>query len=494
LTRMAHRRAAQASLAAIALALGGCAVGPNFHTPAPPSADRYTPAPLPAETSSAATHGGAVQKLVRGAAVDGRWWTLFGSPQLNALEDEALAANPDLAAAKAALRQARESYLADRAALFPTIGLTANGARAKDSLTIAPTLTNNSEYYTLYQGQLTLTYVVDVFGGVRRQIESSAAQAESQRFQTEAAYLTLTTNVANAAVQLAGLEAQLDATDRIIAANRQTLEITRSERELGQAAEADLAAAQAALEQAEQLAPPLRKQIAQQRDLLAALLGRPSSQAPEARLDLASFTLPAELPVSLPSELVRQRPDVRAAEANLHAAYAQVGVAVAARLPSLTINGAAGGASSEISSLLTNGNSLWSIEGGVAQTVFDAGALRHRQKAAEAALDQARAQYKSAVLASLQNTADVLQSIVEDANALQHASAARDAALKSLKIAQSELEHGQIATLNVLTAQAAYQQSELALAQARAARFADTVALFQALGGGWWNRSGPTAP
>jgi len=468
-------------LAAAAL-VAGCTVGPNFHRPAPPSAASYTAQPLPPQTA-----GPSPQRFLAGSPVAARWWTLFGSAQLDALEDEALKANPDLKTAEAALRQARELYLAQRATLWPTVTLAANATRAKNSYTIAPPLADNAQSYGLFQGQLNLSYDLDVFGGLRRQVESVRAQADAQRYQTEAAYLTLTTNVAGAAVQLASLDAQLAATEQAIAADRRLLQLTRQEQALGQASTADVANAAATLEQAEQLAPPLRKQIDQQRDLLAVLVGRPGADAPTGRLALAAFALPRELPVSLPADLVRQRPDVLAAEANVHVASAQVGVALAARLPDITLTGSAGGASTALGTLLAPQNTLWSVSGNVAQTVFDAGALRHKQKAAQAALDEAQSQYRSAVLVALQNTADVLQAIVEDAEADRHAAAAQGAADRSLRLARQQLAQGETGALPALTAEAAYDQAEVATAQAHAARYADTVALFQALGGGWWN-------
>jgi NodT family efflux transporter outer membrane factor (OMF) lipoprotein len=473
----------RAGLASAATALvAACSVGPNFHRPAPPSAASYTAQPLPAQTAAP-----AAQRFLAGGPVAARWWALFGSPELDALEDEALKSNPDLKSAEAALRQARELYLAQRATLWPTVDLAANATRAKNSDTIAPPLANNSQSYALYQGQLNLSYDLDLFHGLRRQVESVAAQAEAQRYQTEAVYLTLTTNVAGAALQLAGLDDQLEATDAVIAADRRLLDLTRQQQALGQASTADVAAAAAALEQTEQLAPPLRKQIDQQRDLLAALIGRPGADGPTGRLALAAFTLPRDLPVSLPAQLVRQRPDVLAAEANVHVASAQVGVAVAARLPDVTLTGSAGGASTAITTLLSPQNTLWSVSGDVAQTVFDAGALRHKQRAAEAALAQAQAQYRSAVLVALQNTADVLQGIVEDAETDRHAAAAQAAADRSLRLARQQLAQGEAGALPALTAEAAYDQAMAATAQAHAARYADTVALFQALGGGWWN-------
>jgi NodT family efflux transporter outer membrane factor (OMF) lipoprotein len=465
----------------VTVSLSGCAAGPTFHPPAPPSVDRYTAAPLPATTA------GPAQALLIDGPVPAHWWTLFNSPALDALEDEALKANPDLKAAEAALRQARELYLAQRGTLFPEVDFGGFGTRNRTSDVVAPFLSNNAKAYTLYQTQLSLSYDPDLFGGLRRQVESVAAQAEVQKFQTQAAYLTLTTNVANAVIQLAGLQTQLDAAGKIVAADRRTLDLLRQQQALGEASSIDVANAATALEQAEQLTPTLQKQIDAQRDMLAALTGRPSAAAPTMRIALGDLTLPRELPISLPSNLVRQRPDVLAAEANVHVASAQVGGAIAARLPDFAVTGQLGGASTSLGSLLAPGNIFWFVTGTIAQSVFDAGQRRHRQKAAEAALDQAKEQYRSTVLAALQATADVLHGIVADAEADRHAVAAADAAARLAALARDQSDRGEAGALPLLAAQSALGQAQAALAQARTARYADTVALFQALGGGWWN-------
>jgi NodT family efflux transporter outer membrane factor (OMF) lipoprotein len=235
----------------------------------------------------------------------------------------------------------------------------------------------------------------------------------------------------------------------------------------------------------------LRKQIGQMQDLMAVYLGRETANSPQSELYLADFQLPPLLPVTLPSDLVRHRPDVRAAQANLHAASAQVGVAVAARLPSFQLTASLGGTSTMLGTLFSNGNSLWSLGGSAAQTIFDAGSLRHQQKAAEAALTQAQAQYRGTVLTAFQNTADVLQAIMQDAETLNHAVAAADAAAESARLARAQLDRGEVGALTALNAEAAYSQAQLAVVQARSARFADTVALFQALGGGWWSTGEP---
>ena len=476
---------------AVGGALAGCVVGPNFQSPTAPTVDHYTTTALPDETASAkrsGQSGDAAQRFALGAPVAERWWTLFGSDTLDALEEEALRTNADLQSAQAALRQAREVYLAQRATQAPTVDLAASGVGAKNSQTLAPVLFSNAETYGLYTAQLNIAYAPDVFGGIRRQTESVAAQAENQRFLTQAVYLTLTANVAGAVVQLASLNTQMSDTLGVIDADRRALAVTRRRESMGEAPMSDVAAAETTLEQAEQLAPPLQKQIDQERDMLAVLLGRPPSETPVGRLELADLSLPVALPVSLPSDLVRQRPDVRAAEANLHAASAQVGVAIAARLPSFPITGSIGGASTQLATLFSDGNWLGSLTGAVSQSVFDAGALRHKQRAAEAALDQSKAQYRSAVLAALQNTADVLQAIVDDAQALKHADAAQAGTARSLKLAKDAFDHGEVDALAVLTAEAADRQGRLALSQARGARYADTVSLYQALGGGWRDR------
>jgi NodT family efflux transporter outer membrane factor (OMF) lipoprotein len=414
---------------------------------------------------------------------------MFGSPKLDALEAEALSRNADIAAAKAALRQAQEMWLAGRASMFPAVQLAASGTRNKNSQTLASPLSSNAQSYSLYSGQFNISYVLDVFGGERRQVEALKAAADVQRFQVEAAYLALTTNVASTALQIASLNSQLAAAEANSAALLRSLDITRQMQRSGESSATDVAAAESALEVAEQAPPQLRKQIGELKDLVAVYLGRETANLPPCDFYLSDFQLPLNLPVSLPSELVRDRPDVRAAEANLHAASARVGVAMAARLPSFQLTGALGGTSTAVQTLLSNGNNFWSVGGSLAQTIFDAGALRHQQRAAEAALEQSQAQYRAAVLAAFQNTADVLQAIMQDAETLNHAARAKDAAARSAKLAQTQVEHGETSVLTALSAQAASSQAQLAFVQARSARYTDTVALFQALGGGWWSAS-----
>jgi NodT family efflux transporter outer membrane factor (OMF) lipoprotein len=327
-----------------------------------------------------------------------------------------------------------------------------------------------------------------VFGGTRRAIETLEAQADAQRFALEATYLTLTSNLAGAAVQEASLRGQIVATQQIIKIERDVLGLLREQRKAGQIAELDVVAQEAALAQVEQTLPPLQKQLAQQRDLVAALAGGFPSDRIFEKFELAALRLPRDLPVSLPSKLIEQRPDIKAAEANLHAAAAQIGVAIANRLPNITLTGTAGSTAPAIDQLFASGTEWWQITGAVTQPIFRGGTLFHRELAAKAAFDQAAAQYRSTVIQGFQNVADALRAIQSDAVALQKAVASERAAARSLEIVRGRMRLGEINYVGLLVAQQTYQQALLSLALAKAARYADTVALFAALGGGWWNR------
>jgi NodT family efflux transporter outer membrane factor (OMF) lipoprotein len=477
--------------AALALPLAGCTVGPDFHSPAPLTAGRYTPQDLPRQLATGAQSfeiGGGIS-----GGIDGAWWHLFGSPQLDALEQEALTRNADLAVARASLDQAREVWLSGRAARYPAVQLAAGGSRTKDSYTLASPLSSNDQSYSLYAGQFNIAYVLDVFGGRRRQIEALGAQAEAQRYQLQASWLALTSNVAGTVLQIASLNVQLSAAQANVATLGRALETTRRMQQLGELSTNEVAGAQNALEAAQQTIPPLRKQLAQARDLLAVYVGRESADQPALDLSLADLRLPPRLPVTLPAQLVGHRPDVLMAQANLHVASAQVGVATAARLPSFDLSASLGGVSTALGSLLSSDNVLWTVGGSVGGTVFDAGGLRHQQKAAQAAFRQAQAQYRGVVLLALQNTADVLQAIVQDAEALDHARKAAQAAERAARLAQAGFAQGEVGALPVLAAQSAASQAQLALIQADSARYADTIALFQALGGGWDGQGGLAA-
>jgi NodT family efflux transporter outer membrane factor (OMF) lipoprotein len=492
---MAERRSRGANastmgpLAVIVTLLTGCAVGPNFVTPPAPDVPGYTPEPLASRAASAKVAGGEGQHFVRDLDLPGQWWTLFHSKALNSLVETALVANADLQAAQAALRVAKENLYAQQGALLPAVDANFSAIRQQPGIAVPSDAGSDQPTFNLFTGQLNVSYSPDVFGGTRRSIEALAAQADSQRFQLEATYLTLTSNLAGAAVQEASLRGQIAATQRIIKIETDVLDLLQRQRELGQVAEADVATQQAALAQVQQTLPPLQKQLAQQRDLLAALSGGFPSDRLTQRFELASLRLPRDLPVSLPSKLVQQRPDIRAAEANLQSASAQIGVAIANRLPSITLTATTGSTALAVDQLFTPGTGFWSAAGAVTQPIFHGGTLLHRELAAKATYDQAAAQYRGVVITAFQNVADALRAIQSDAVALQRAVAFESAAEKSLEIARKRLELGDINYLSLLTAQQAYQQALINLAQSKASRYADTVALFQALGGGWWNRS-----
>ena len=472
------------------LLLFGCPVGPDFQRPPAPAVQGYTPAPLPASTAAANDRFGGAQHFDTDKDIQGEWWQLLHSQPLDALVAQALKANPTLAAAQAALRQAQENVAAQRGQYFPQVSAGLSASRNLTPLAaLSPASASGSPYYSLITPELNVSFVPDVFGANRRTVESLEAQAEDQRFQLEATYLTLTSNVVAAAVQEASLRGQIAANQEIVKEETALLDILRHQLELGQVAGSDVAAQEAALAQAQQVLPPLQKQLALQRDLLTELAGRFPSQEVEEHFDLAGLQLPLDLPLSLPGKLIEQRPDVRAAEANMHSASAQIGVAVAARLPQITLTGNLGNSANSAANLFTPGTNFWTIAGGVTTPVFEFGTLLHKQRAAQAAFDQAAAQYQSTVLTAFQNVADSLRALQSDADALNAAVASERAAARSLAIVQRQLDLGQVAYLLLLNAENVYQQTRIALVLAEANRLADTAALFQALGGGWWNRS-----
>nr|WP_315591666.1 efflux transporter outer membrane subunit [uncultured Cupriavidus sp.] len=470
--------------------VSACAVGPDFHSPAAPDTSGYSQAPLPALTAAAPVQGGDVQRFVAGMNVPEQWWTLLRSDKLDRVIASAMRASPTVAAAQAALRQAHAEVRAQQGAYFPTLQGSYSPSRQRNAVnTLSPTLTSGDAVFNLHTAQLTVSYMPDVFGLNRRQVESLQALEEAQRFEVEATYLTLASNISLAAIQEASLRAQIDAQEHIVAVERRLLDILQKQFSLGYVSGLDVAAARTQLAQAEQALPGLRKQLALQRDLLAALAGRLPAEPLEETFTFTDFALPEALPVSLPSDLVRQRPDVRAAEAQLHAATALVGVAIANMLPQFTISAAQGGAATVFSQMFASGNVFWSLAGNVAQTFFAGGTLIARKHAADAALDQAEAQYRGTVVNAFQNVADVLHAISNDADTLQAAQASGQAARTTLDITQKQLSSGFVNVLAVLNAEQAFQTTTQAVAQAEAARYADTVALYQALGGGWWNRS-----
>lgn len=483
---LAFRKLRVLPLLAGATLLAGCMVGPDYHRPDAPKGDHYTAQPI----QTVIGQGSDAQHLVAGMDVPAQWWTLFQSPQLDALIRQSLKANPGLAAAQAALRQAQEAQAAGKGALFPQVAADYNVQRQRVAGTLASPTASNAWYYTLHTAQLEVSWAPDLFGGNRRQLEALRAQTDVQRFQLEAVRLSLTSNVVVAAIQQAGLHAQIEATQKIIATQQETLDSFQRQLALGQLAPADVAAQVATLAQTQATLPPLQKQLAEQDDAIAALLGQSPADASVADFKLADLHLPDALPLSLPAQLVARRPDVRAAEAQLRAASAQVGVAVANRLPKFALSADAGSSPTNIGNLFKDGSAFWNLAADVSEPLFDAGTLKHQQRAAEAALDEAKAQYRGTVIAALQNVADTLYALKADADALQATQLAEQAARHSLDIAQKQFALGDANHLAVLQSEQTWQQAEVALVQAQVARYSDTAALFESLGGGWWQNGG----
>lgn len=477
------------ALSGLALCLGGCAVGPNYHHPAPPNVP-LTARPLPAATVKA---DGVAQRFEIGGRIEGDWWRLYRSPQLDALIKNALANNPNLKAAQATLLQAEESLRAAHGALLPTISANAGIQRDKASTAGKAAFGGASggavvPAYTLHSASLSVSYPLDVFGGQRRQIENVAAQAAYQRWQLEASYLTLTSNIVTAAVNEAALNAQISATQTLIADETQLLTLLQTQVRLGGAAPTQLLQQQAQLAQQEATLPPLESELAQAQNQLAAYAGQFPGDFSVRSFTLDDLTLPQVIPVSLPSALVAQRPDIQAAAAQLHEATANVGVATANLLPQITLSADIGHEALAASSLFTPQSLLWSLVASATQPLFEGGALIAQRKEAVYAMQAAAARYQSTVISAFQNVADALSALQYDAKTLAAADAAASAARQSLAVTKTQYRLGGVAFASVLTAEITYQGALINEVKAKAARLSDTAALYQALGGGWWNR------
>lgn len=471
-------------------ALSGCTVGPNFKPPTAPNVKRYTQRTLPKNTAhTPGVMEGAKQNFVVGANLSGQWWTLFHSTVLDDLVRKAVRANPTLQAARASLQVAREDYLAAEGGLYPSLSANFSVTRQKTSGALFGQPTTPGDIYTLYNAKANVSYTLDLFGAVRRAIERSRASTTYSRFELEAAYLALTSNVVTAAIHAASLRTQISITHRIIAAQREIVGIVRRQLQLGGTSQAQLQQQLAVLAQDETLLPPLRKDLAQTTHQLAALTGRFPDQMHPLDLNLGMIKLPHNLPISLPSNLVKQRPDVRIAQALLHEASANVGIATANMLPDITLTGDIGSAATHPGDLFSPGGGIWSLSGGLLQPIFEGGALLHKKRAAVAAYEQAAADYRKTVLSAFENVADALRDLADDAVDLKSQKAAEQAAMRSYKLARAQYQAGGIGYPTLLQAILGYRQSLIALSKARAARLSDTVALYQALGGGWWNRN-----
>lgn len=476
-------------------ALTACMLGPNFHSPRAPCVCSYTPMPIPKKTIAAPKAGkaGKAQTFVYGKNLPADWWYMFHSKPLDLLIRSALLNSPNLAAAKAALMQAQETLNAQiGSTLLPAVGAQGFVERQRFTPTIFGGSVNSprgSSVFTLYNASLNLSYTLDIFGGLRRQVESLAAQAENQGFELEAAFLTLSSNITTTAFTIASLRGQIHATRALIRSQQEELTIVQRQFQLGGASKADVLSQLAQLEQTRATLPPLLQSLAKNLHALSVLIGEFPCEDHLPKFSLEKFDLPTRLPVSLPSCLVRQRPDIRAAEALLHAASAQIGVATANLFPQINITGNAGYSSDVFPMLFSDNAKLWNITTMLTQPIFKGGSLLAQRRAAIAAYQQAAATYRQTVLQAFQNVADTLRALQHDARTLKAQRDAEIAARDSLQLVREQYRLGGVNYINLLIAERTYQTAVINRIQAQAARYTDTAALFVALGGGWWNRT-----
>ena len=472
----------------LVLALSACTLGPDFKRPEQPSATAYTAQSLPPATVASDTAaGGGSQHFAFNQSLQHDWWTLFHSDPLNQLIEAALRDNPGVASAQATLREAHEQLAAERGAQYPSVTGALQASRQRESsaaLAGAPF----AETFNLFNASVSVSYAFDLFGGVRRQLESLEAQVDSQEYQLQGTYLTLTSNVVTAAIRVASLRGQLRATHDIEALEVRELDVVERRFKLGAVSRSDVLTQRTALLQTRATVPGLERQLALAEDQLEIYAGRFPSQEQAPEFELETLELPLELPVSVPSEMVRQRPDILAAEALMHSASAQIGVATANLYPQLTLTGSTGLESFKLDKLFSKNAFGWSVGSGLTAPLFDGGTLRARRRAAIAAYEAAAASYQSTVLAAFGNVADALRALDADARALQAQADAQNQARASLDLADKQFNAGALSFLALLSAQQQFQQTRIAVVQAQADRYADTAALFAALGGGWWNR------
>ncbi|WP_432259169.1 efflux transporter outer membrane subunit [Cupriavidus sp. TMH.W2] len=477
--------------AAFAALLAGCAVGPDFRSPQAPADAGYVAGPQPQTTVASEMPGdlphGQAQVLASGADVPAQWWTLFRSPALDQTIRAALADSPTLAQARARLREAQENLSARTGAThWPTVDAKLNTTRQQvDFQSLGINAIPSPGPFTLYGATVQISYVLDLFGGQRRELEGLQAAVDYQRYEFEAARLSLAANVATAAIREARLRAQLADTVAIAESQRRQLGIAEERLRAGGVAQVDVQRQRSELAQTQALVPGLQQQIEATRHQLAVYVGKSPAAAALPEFRLEDLQLPGTLPVSLPSTLARRRPDIRAAEALLHQASANIGVATANLYPQITLS-ASGGTQATAARDLFNRLNVWSLAAGLVQPVFHGGELLARKRAAEAAYEQSLAAYQQAVLQGLHNVADALRALEADAATLRARADNARQARATLAIASEQYRLGGVSQLTVLDAERQSRQASLDLSQATANRLADSAALLQALGGGWW--------
>ena len=473
----------------VSLLVSGCTLGPDFKSPTPRLAEIYSESESSTSLSSVKPASGSAQTLILGKDIEAQWWMVFKSAKLTNLIKKALQNNPDLHSAFAALNKAQENTIAMQGSLFPALDLVTRSSQQK----ISGAQFGNPNYpgstFAVSSGSVQVAYSLDVFGAIRRQIESFEAIEAYQRFQLEGAYLTIATNVVTTVIQEASLRAQMTATENIIQSQEQQISILKQQLALGSIAKTDVLSLQANLEKTRTSLPLLQQQLAKTRHKLTNLTGDTPDINLQSKFNLSELSLPENLPLSLPSKLVQQRPDVKAQESLLHDANAQIGVATAQLLPDFTISANLGTIATRAADLFVPGSLIWTVGGNIMQPIFHGGALIHKRKAVIAAYEQAAGQYKSTVLLALQNVADCLTALEFDAIALQTQDNALEVAEENLKLTKNQYTLGAINYLSLLNAEQNYQTVLLGQISAKTMRYTDTALLFQALGGGWWNRT-----
>lgn len=466
---------------ALLISLVGCAVGPDFVRPTPPPVDRYTQGAEPTATIPA---DGQAQHFAKGATVPADWWRLFNSAKLDAVIDDAFAGNQNLQAAQASLRQSQDYLRAGYGVFFPQLDASFNATRQKFSPARLGSSSPGS-IFNLFTLSATVSYALDVFGGERRAIEGLQAQEDVQRATVLGTYLTLSGNIVNTIVAQAAYREQIKATEQIIGLQQEQIGITETQVRAGTVPYANVLSLQSQLTSSEALLPPLKQKLSQPEHLLATLVGRAPAEWTPPQIDLSDLTLPGVLPITLPSELVRQRPDILAAEAQLHSAGTEIGVATAAMFPSFSLNGSYGQNSTSMNGLFKSRGNFWSLGADVTAPLFHGGTLWFKRKAALEGYQRAAAGYRQTVLGAFAQVADTLRALEHDAEALHAQSQALKTAQEALRLYQANYQAGIVNYLQILFANGQYHQARIGYLQVQAQRLQDTVALFMALGGGW---------
>ncbi len=469
----------------------GCAVGPEFSPLNLTVPERYTSDPFPVQTVGVEYKSDGAQSFTFTEDLSAQWWTLFNSPSLDQIIRQGLTDSPTLAAAQAALRKAEEDLRAVKGSIvYPAVDADLQATRQRTS---GNANSGASDTYNLYNTSVAVSYTLDIFGGGRRQIEAYQTKVDYQRYAYEAAYLTLTANIVTTAIQEASLRAKKEATIDMIAMQQEQLSIIQKQFKMGAVSKVDVLSQETDLATTKADLPPLEKQLGSSRHALAALTGQFPGSAKMPEFSLDSLHLPQELPMSLPSQLVRQRPDIRASEELLHQACAEVGIATANLYPQITLSGGWGFQAVGTGVLFSGESVIWNLGAGLLQPIFRGGQLTAERRSALAAYDQAAAEYRQTVLEAFQDVADVLRALETDARTLRARAEAEAAAKATLALVEKQYELGATTYLALLIAQRDYQEARINVITARSQRYEDTAALFQALGGGWWNRSKKTA-